>query len=208
MALSEFIAIIGLYVITVFTPGPAKIAIIAISLTTDRARGLAAAAGVTLGSVLWSSLSAVGFAAAIVAKPEWLFYLRIFGAAYLFWIAILFLRAVLIRREKSSLPVFAPSSRQQAFGLGFLVHITNPNAAFFWVGLFAFAVGPNFSSIDLVLIVGTCGSLGMVGFAAYALLTPSDVLQRGGRRARRIVAGCLAFIFAAAALRVLWQALA
>ena len=69
------------------SPGPATLAIAGTSMSSGRHAGLALAAGVTTGSLIWSVSAAFGLAALMAAHGWVLEVVRYVGAAYLMWLA-------------------------------------------------------------------------------------------------------------------------
>lgn len=208
MTLGTLLPILGLYSLTLFTPGPAKLLVIAISVSMGRARGLAAAYGITLASVIWSSTAAFGFAAAIEAYPAFVGYLRGLGAGYLIWLSFMCFRAAVGVVSDRTIREYMPETNGKAFILGLLVHLTNPNAAFFWIGLFAFAASPDLTVAGLGTIIALCAVMALAGFSTYAIVFASRRVAAGAGRARRGAAIVLGIVFGGAALRIVWQLLA
>ncbi|MEO0911481.1 MAG: LysE family transporter [Pseudomonadota bacterium] len=208
MTLAGLLPVLGLYALTLFMPGPAKVLIVAIAVSAGRARALAAAYGVTLASVIWSSTAAFGFAAVLRAFPDAMVYLRWLGAGYLLWLSGMCFRAARRAPAAREISRFLPKTRGAAFLLGLTVHLTNPNAAFFWIGLFAFAARPGLDMAGLALIILLCGAMALFGFSAYAHIFAARGMKAGVSRARPLLALALGVIFAAAALRIIWQMLA
>jgi threonine/homoserine/homoserine lactone efflux protein len=72
----------------VLSPGPDTMLILRYALTSGRAAGLAAVAGVQIGLVMHTALAAAGVSALISSSPVLFKGLAIAGAAYLAWLGL------------------------------------------------------------------------------------------------------------------------
>jgi homoserine/homoserine lactone efflux protein len=70
------------------SPGPDTMLILRYALTSGRAAGLAAVAGVQIGLVVHTALAAAGVSALIASSPALFRGLAIAGAAYLAWLGL------------------------------------------------------------------------------------------------------------------------
>ena len=81
-------------VILVITPGQDTFFILGRSLASGRAAGIAAALGITAGSIIHTFLAALGLSALLATSPYAFMAVKFAGAAYLIYIGV---RAVLTR---------------------------------------------------------------------------------------------------------------
>src|SRR6186997_576600 len=75
-------------VILVITPGQDTFFILGRSLSGGRAAGIAAALGITAGSVIHTFLAALGLSALLATSPSAFMAVKFAGAAYLLFIGI------------------------------------------------------------------------------------------------------------------------
>ena len=75
------------FILTI-TPGPDMTLFLGRTLAGGRAAGIAAFAGASTGSLIHTTLAAVGLSALIAASPEAFWVLKIVGAGYLIFLAV------------------------------------------------------------------------------------------------------------------------
>lgn len=134
--LPHLLTLAGIWVLVVMTPGPDFVVTMSRAAGSRRA-GLAAAAGITLGTAIWASASAAG-AGIVLARYQWAAEtVRYLGAGYLAWLG---LRMIL--HSGRAVPEAGSDVGQRrgtgaAWRAGVLADLGNPKAAIFWTGLFA-----------------------------------------------------------------------
>jgi len=121
-------------IVLVLTPGQDTFFILGRSLASGRPAGVAAALGITVGSVIHTCLAALGLSALLATSPYAFMAVKFAGAAYLLYIGI---RALLARA--GSLPGAAGNGardgRWAAFRQGILNNLLNPKVALFFLAL-------------------------------------------------------------------------
>jgi threonine/homoserine/homoserine lactone efflux protein len=121
-------------IVLVITPGQDTFFILGRSLASGRAAGIAAALGITAGSVIHTFLAALGLSALLATSPYAFMAVKFAGAAYLLYIGA---RALLTRA--SGLPGADASSesdgRWPAFRQGIVSNLLNPKVALFFLAL-------------------------------------------------------------------------
>jgi threonine/homoserine/homoserine lactone efflux protein len=128
--------------VLVLTPGQDTFFILGRSIASGRPAGMAAALGITAGSIVHTLLAAIGLSALLATSPYAFVAVKLGGAAYLFYIGI---RALLSRA--SGLPgadaTGADDGRWSAFRQGIVTNLLNPKVALFFLALM-----PQFISAD------------------------------------------------------------
>ena len=121
-------------VVLVITPGQDTFFILGRSLAGGRSAGIAAALGITAGSVVHTILAALGLSALLATSPYAFMAVKFAGAAYLIYIGV---RALLARSAK--LPGEGAGStddgRWPAFRQGIISNLLNPKVALFFLAL-------------------------------------------------------------------------
>jgi threonine/homoserine/homoserine lactone efflux protein len=152
-----------------------------------RGRGAATALGVVSGQLVWTTATAAGLAAVLVASRPAFEALRLVGAAYLIWLGI----TTVFARERAHRPPRARSAYRQ----GLLNNLTNPKMPVFFTSLL-----PQFGS--------SFGALASHGFA-FAGLTLAWLLlvARAGNalrvpRVRRVVDAVTGIVLVAFGFRL------
>ena len=181
------------------TPGANFLFIMSSSLSGGPCIDVAAARGMNLGVVVHILAAAAGLSALLLAHPAAYDAIRIFGTAYLAWMALQAWRSSdVVVRARGSRGVWQAAQR------GFFINVSNPKTA-----LFIFAFIPQFTDPSIgpiwvqILILGTIflvnGALftlclgGGSGYFAAALVARAGVLNKipaillGGLAARLII---------------------
>ncbi|HET9472726.1 MAG TPA: LysE family translocator [Steroidobacteraceae bacterium] len=121
-------------VILVITPGQDTFFILGRSLASGRAAGIAAALGITAGSIIHTFLAALGLSALLATSPYAFMAVKFAGAAYLIYIGV---RALLTR--DAGLPgaerQVSGDGRWSAFRQGIVSNLLNPKVALFFLAL-------------------------------------------------------------------------
>jgi threonine/homoserine/homoserine lactone efflux protein len=120
-------------IVLVITPGQDTFFILGRSLSGGRSAGIAAALGISAGSVLHTFAAALGLSALLATSPYAFMAVKFAGAAYLIYIGV---RALLSRA--SGLPGSEPAGgggRWAAFRQGIVSNLLNPKVALFFLAL-------------------------------------------------------------------------
>src|SRR6478735_4543489 len=121
-------------IILVITPGQDTFFILGRSLSGGRSAGIAAALGITAGSVLHTFAAALGLSALLATSPYAFMAVKFAGAAYLVYIGV---RALLSRAQ--GLPgADTPDNgagNWPAFRQGIVSNLLNPKVALFFLAL-------------------------------------------------------------------------
>ncbi len=182
-------AFLGAGVLLNLTPGADVAFAVATGAQGGPRAGVAAAAGITLGSLGHTALAAFGLAAILAASPGALNVIRWIGAAYLLWLAWHSWNAGV---DGTSGESHGARSLRRAFLRGTLTNLLNPK-----VVLFQLAFLPQFTDSALgpvwqqVLILGALfACTGFVITAAYGAMAGAfaGALRRNARLMNKISA--------------------
>lgn len=189
--------IMGLWVLTVMTPGPNFFATVHSAIRHGRVHGLATAGGIAAGTFLWATASLFGIAA-LFAAAGWLYgAVKLAGAAYLIVVGVQMWRAA-GRPPESELEVTVaapPPGAWRAFRFGLVTDLANPKAAVFFTSLFAVALPPAaplwFHGVAVVLAVTIAG----LWYGLAALVAQTSPARNAYRRAERGILRAAGAIF-------------
>ncbi|MEX6508053.1 LysE family translocator [Jiella sp. M17.18] len=192
------------FVLTI-TPGPDMTLFLGRTLAEGRAAGFAAYAGASTGSLIHTSLAALGLSALIAASPEAFLVLKVCGAGYLIFLAVQAIRSGSTFKLDAKGGQKARSLRASwATGIG--INLTNPKIILFFVTFlpqFIHAGDPN-----------AAGKLFFLGVYFIAFATPfviamifaADKLAAALRRRpkiTRMIDYVFAGVFSAFAIKIL-----
>lgn len=168
MSGSSFLALLGVWLAAIASPGPDIFQIMRVG-ARDRRAGIACALGIVVGVAFWLVASLLGLAALIQAFPKILTVLQLVGGSYLLYMGIGAVRAGFTARGAETVAAAPQMSPGSAFRLGVATNLSNPKAVLFFGAVFAQFVRPGMGwewiAIILATLLGTC-LLWFVGFAA------------------------------------------
>lgn len=134
---SVLLAIAAIHLLAIASPGPTLAVVTSYSLRGDRRSGLLLALGVVLATLTWASLAAAGLGGMMARFPVIYRSLQIAGAAYLIYLGVRLLLAVMRPRD---LPASATrptaASGWAALRAGFITNIANPKVVAYYASLF------------------------------------------------------------------------
>ena len=171
---SAFAALLGVWFAAIVSPGPDTFQIIRIG-SRDRAAGVWAAVGITLGNAFWIIASLLGLSALVQTVPQILTVLQIVGGGYLLYMGLGALwGGVKARVDKQKSPdVVEPAARAmsttKAFAVGVATNLSNPKAILFFGAIFAQFIRPGMGWQWMVAIAATLIITGLAWFVGFAL---------------------------------------
>jgi threonine/homoserine/homoserine lactone efflux protein len=164
-------------ILLIITPGQDTFFILGRSLSAGRAAGIAAALGISAGSVIHTFAAALGLSALLATSPYAFMAVKLAGAAYLIYIGV---RALLTRAHglPGNEPGVEADGRWSAFRQGVLSNLLNPKVALFFLALM-----PQFIEAGSANKVGAFLALGLtfvtLGVAWCVVLAVAAAKLRG-----------------------------
>jgi threonine/homoserine/homoserine lactone efflux protein len=169
-------------IVLILTPGQDTFFILGRSLAGGRTSGIAAALGITAGSVIHTFLAALGLSALLATSQYAFMAVKFAGAAYLIFIGV---KALLSRSAKLPGTDAATDGdgRWQAFRQGIISNILNPKVALFFLALMPqFIDAGSTNKVGAFLVLGfsfvTMGLLWCSVLAIGAASLRSAILSR------------------------------
>jgi threonine efflux protein len=194
-------AILLAALIAVASPGPATLALAGTAMASGRKAGLALAAGITTGSLIWSVTAALGLGTLMLAHAWMLEVVRYVGAGYLLFLAFKAARSA--SSSKQSTAKALAGGGRALYAKGLMLHLTNPKAILFFGALYSLGVPQGVSAQGLALVVGAVGLQSALVFHGYALAFSTQRMGRLYVRMRRWFEGVFALAFGLAGLKIL-----
>ncbi|MBB4009008.1 LysE family translocator [Allorhizobium taibaishanense] len=193
----------GAFALGMLSPGPNILSVIGTSMAVSRRAGLALALGISAGSLIWASMTAIGLTALISAYASVLTIIKIAGGLYLLWLAF-----KAFRSAATTAAAKAPSSLDSGglyafFFRGLAIQLTNPKAALTWIAIMSLGLAHSApASTALTIVIGTT-ILSVAGHAAYAVAFSTERIIAIYQRARRWIDLTLGVFFTAAGIKLL-----
>lgn len=182
---AQLTAFIGVAAAMVALPG-ADFTVVVRNALASRTAGVASALGVAGGLLVHTALAVAGLAAVLVAVPVLFRTVQLVGGAYVLWLGVSALYAILRRpvRDAATAPEEAAArGTGRALRQGFLTNALNPKAPVLFLSLLPQFVPAGAAPLPRTLLLAAIVVLlALVWFPAVALLV--DRLGRWLRRPR------------------------
>ena len=202
--------VLGAYVAAVlvitFTPGPDMTLFLGKAVTQGRASGMAAMVGASVGVLIHTCLVALGLSALLAASATAFFVLKVVGALYLLWLAVLAIRHGSALSLDQAGPALAREPLFRSWLKGLAVNLLNPKIIMFFVTFL-----PQFVAADDPHPMQKLFFLGIVFVAiavpiCAAMIASASHLSRFLKRSPMVMRGIdwlFAGVFSAFALRLI-----
>lgn len=155
MYLPSLLTVFGASFVAFMSPGPNFVGIVS-SAVQSRFNGIIVAIGVSLGTTFWALMAVTGITALIAQYPGAAFIMQIVGGCYLTWLGIQSLRSTLKPRSPLVTSASGAETPLRSFTKGFLIQITNPKTAMFWLSMVSVVILPDTPAIiGALLVAGT-----------------------------------------------------
>ncbi|TRC76410.1 LysE family translocator [Mesorhizobium sp. WSM4310] len=194
MDLATILAFAAAFFVFAASPGPDNMTIVARTISSGAASGIAYGAGTVVG-IIFLVLAALGLSIIAAKMAIVMTVLRYGGAAYLIWMGIKLWTAVPV------VPELQPVSRRRGlltiFATGVALNLGNPKMPLFYVALLPNVVGASLTPAHLGILVAVIlaveivvigGHVLLAGRARSLLRTPS-IVRRVNRAAGGVMIG-------------------
>ena len=172
---STFLYFLAASILLTLAPGPDILYLLTKSLSDGAKAGIILACGLVSGIVFHTTLVMVGVAALIKSSATALLLLKIFGAAYLLFLAFGAFKSAKSNKKISMTRTDKKISAKALYKRGVLMNVLNPKVLLFFLAFLPQFVNLSSSSASLTILF-----LGVV-FAAQALIIFSTVAFFAGR---------------------------
>lgn len=192
------------FLLAIASPGPNILAVIGTSMGVGRGSGISLALGVASGSFTWALLTVFGLSALLATYASALLLIKMFGGAYLLWLAYKSFRSAASSHDIEATDL--AGGRRTPFGYfkrGYIIQMTNPKAALAWIAIISLGLqdgAPHW--VGALIVIGTF-IMSIAVHILYALAFSTPVMVRLYSKSRRAIQGVLGTFFAFAGLRLL-----
>ncbi len=149
--LEQILAVAGLIMVALISPGPDFAVIIRNSLIYSRKTGLLTALGIATGTLFHVSYILLGLGVIILESPWVLIGIKYLGASYLIYIGY---KGVKVKKSGiafGAIEVKKDISPLSAFWSGFLTNALNPKCMLFFISLFSIVVSPDTPTLIMII---------------------------------------------------------
>jgi threonine/homoserine/homoserine lactone efflux protein len=186
----QLLTFLGVAAVVIVTPGPDTALTVRNVVWGGRRHGLATAAGVVCGQLIWAASAVAGLAAVVRASEAAFAGLRIAGAVYLGYLGLLALRDA-VRGTKAvddAAAMEAGRTPGRALRQGLFSNLANPKMGVFFLSLLPqFAGVAHPAPVHLLALASIFAALTFCWLAGYCWVVDraGDVLRR--RRPQRVM---------------------
>lgn len=166
--MTQALALAGIIILAAMTPGPDFVIVLRSVLTGGKRAGMACAAGIAAGVLVWAVVTSLGVAGLLAASAVAFTVVKLAGAAYLVFLGV---QALLAARRGGYEQVPEPSrdkSTRGAFGAGLLTNLFNPKVAVFFLALWPQLLPANASVLDTALLAGVAAGTVLAWYTVLA----------------------------------------
>lgn len=192
------------FLLAIASPGPNILAVIGTSMGVGRGSGISLALGVACGSFTWALLTIFGLSALLASYASALLLIKIFGGAYLLWLAYKSFKSAASSHDIEATEL--AGGRRTPFGYfksGYIIQMTNPKAALAWIAIISLGLQDGAPLwVGALIVIGTF-IMSIAVHILYALAFSTPAMVRLYSKSRRIIQGVLGTFFAFAGLRLL-----
>ncbi|HSB37607.1 MAG TPA: LysE family translocator [Gaiellaceae bacterium] len=175
MGAAQLAAFLGVSAVVIVTPGQDTALTIRNTLLGGRGGGVATAAGVVSGQLVWALAASAGLSAVLLASAPVFTAIRIAGAAYLVALGARALAAAIRGAHDAAEP--AGARRRAPYRQGVLSNLGNPKMAVFFTSLLP-QFGSSFAGMLVLGAVFASLTLAWLSVYAVAVAKATGVLRR------------------------------
>lgn len=169
-----------------FTPGPAVLLVVSLSLARGARAGFRASLGILSANAMYFTISATSLGALLLASWELFTIVKWCGAAYLIWTGARMLFSAQSRLSATPVESNADSNRLGSFSSGFLTQGANPKALVFFTAILPQFIDPAGPIGIQLAILGTSSIV--IEFVVLGIYTWACHQSRGWVRQSRFTA--------------------
>jgi threonine/homoserine/homoserine lactone efflux protein len=145
----------GVLLLGAMSPGPDFVVVLRSAMTAGRKAGMACAAGIASGVLVWAAVTSFGIAGLLAASAVAFTVVKLVGAAYLVLLGVKALLAA--RRGAYERPVESEKSARGAFAAGLLTNLLNPKVAVVFLALWPQFMPASATAFDTIVMAGIAG---------------------------------------------------
>lgn len=197
--ISSLLLALGIFSVGFISIGPNILAIIGTSMERGRDAGVKLALGVGSGSAVGATCTVAGLTALITAYAGIVTLLKVFGTAYLGWLAYKAFRSA---ATPARLHKPRAAHGKNLYLQGVAIQLINPKAALQWIAIVGIGLGneaPLWVGLALITIATL---LSLAVHVLYAITFSTGPVVVAYQKARRWIDGSLGLFFSFAAYKV------
>ena len=172
MSFTSWLIVVGVCLAGAMSPGPRLALVVQASLASSRRAGFLVSVSHGLGIFIWALFTASGMGLVLIEWPEMYNFLQFIGCLYL-----LYLGGRGLLTSKNSNPIeLEESSVARPIIDGFLIAITNPKIALFFLALFTQFVRVEADWTEKIIMASTAAVIDTLWYCLVALTVSNKVV--------------------------------
>tara|TARA_Y100000588_G_C14011842_1_gene820342 strand:- start:250 stop:861 length:612 start_codon:yes stop_codon:yes gene_type:complete len=199
MPLNLWVPLAAICLLGAISPGPSLAVVMRHTLIGGRLNGFLTAISHGLGIILWALLTATGIGLFIINNPQLFYVVQLSGALVLLFLGI---RSFFADSNSEKKPEMESKQSGSPWRDGFLISITNPKIAIFFLALFSQFVRPNSGWIEKIIMALTAGIIDTLWYALVALIFSHSAILPRLRRNSNLIGKIFGILLVALAIRV------
>ncbi len=197
---ASLLAIALLHWAVLLVPGFNFVLLCQLAAGRSRVTALAAAMGMSTGTLMWASLAVFGVGAVFATQPVLRQVVQGLGGAYLVYLALRMWRSG-AQVKATSAPSLSPAA---AYRLGFMTSALNPKIALFYGSVFATALPADPSSAHVAGAVVVVLANSLIWHVSLVVFFSHERIQRAYLRRFAALTRMSAAVVGAYGARLLW----
>lgn len=205
MHVTQVLTLTGVLLLAVMSPGPDFVIVLRSVLTSGRRAGMACAAGIGSGALVWAVVTSVGVAGLLAASAVAFTVVKLLGAAYL---VLLGIQALLAARRGGYEQTAEPRAEQTrrstfvAYRQGLLTNLFNPKVAVFFLALWPQFLPADATVADTAILAAVAGVVPVIWFSVLSNVV--NVLRRflTASRVRRTIDAVMGTLLVGIGVRI------
>ena len=155
------------------SPGPSLALVLQVSVTSSRRAGLLVSVSHGVGIFVWAILTASGMGLFLMEWPEFYRALQVIGCLYLVYLGV---RSLLLSSNSDQAGLLERDTSVRPLLDGFLIAITNPKIAFFFLALFSQFVRVQADWTEKVIMASTAAIIDALWYGLVAVVFSSGLV--------------------------------
>ncbi|MFI6866372.1 LysE family translocator [Nocardia sp. NPDC050406] len=206
LSTAQVLALAGVMLLGSISPGPDFVIVVRNAAVSGRRAGIATAAGIAVGVLVWSLITAVGIAGLLAASAMAYTVVKLVGAVYLAYLGIRALLAA--RRGDYEIEADLGPKRHgiaASFRQGVLTNLLNPKCAVFFIALIPQFLPADPSPLSALELAVVCCVVNLAWFTTLAVAIGAlrHVFTR--QRVRRAIDAAMGTLMVALGIRIAVQ---
>ena len=173
MNFSTWAVLAGVCLVGAMSPGPSLALVLQASVTSSRRAGLLVSVSHGVGIFVWAILTASGMGLLLMEWPEVYRALQVLGCLYLVYLGV---RSLLLSSNSDQAGLLERDTSIRPLLDGFLIAITNPKIAFFFLALFSQFVRVQADWTEKVIMASTAAIIDALWYGLVAVVFSSGLV--------------------------------